>query len=225
MKIPNHIGVILDGNRRWAEENNLLAVQGHVEGVKRAKELVALAKDKGIKNLTLFVFSTENWKRSEKEVSFLMRLIEVFFEQEMQAYSLLNNVKVLIVGEREKLSQRIRSIVDAIEEKTKNNNLMTLNIALSYGGRGEIVSAIKKIMKKGISIDEINEQIMKDNLSIPDLDLIIRTGKEQRISNFFLWQAAYAELYFPNKYWPEFSENDFLEALVEYDKRKRRFGK
>ncbi len=225
MKIPNHIGVILDGNRRWAEENNLLAVQGHVEGVKRAKELVALAKDKGIKNLTLFVFSTENWKRNEKEVSFLMRLIEVFFDQEMKEYSLLNNVKVLIVGEREKLSQRIRSVVDAIEEKTKNNSLMTLNIALSYGGRGEIVSAIKKIMKKGISIDEIDEQIMKENLSIPDLDLIIRTGKEQRISNFFLWQAAYAELYFPNKYWPEFSESDFLEALVEYDKRKRRFGK
>ncbi|MDD4062480.1 MAG: polyprenyl diphosphate synthase, partial [Candidatus Pacebacteria bacterium] len=153
MKIPNHIGVILDGNRRWAEENGLLATQGHIEGVKRAKELVRYGKQNGVKNLTLFVFSTENWKRSEKEVGFLMRLIEVFFDQEMKEYSLLNNVKVLIVGEREKLSQRIRSVVDAIEEKTKNNSLMTLNIALSYGGRGEIVSAIKKIMKKGISID------------------------------------------------------------------------
>lgn len=225
MKIPNHIGVILDGNRRWAKENNLLAWDGHIEGVERAKELVALAKNKGIKNLTLFVFSTENWKRSEKEVTFLMKLIEKFFIQEMNESSLLDGVKVLVVGEKEKLSQRIRNVVDAIEEKTKDNNLMTLNIALSYGGRGEIVSAIKKIIKKGIPIDEINEQVMQDNLSIPDLDLIIRTGKEQRISNFFLWQTAYAELYFPNKYWPEFYGNDFEEALVEYDKRKRRFGK
>jgi len=224
MKIPNHIGVILDGNRRWAEENGLPATQGHLEGVKRAKELVSFAKENGIKNLTLFVFSTENWKRSEKEVNFLMKLIEVFFKEEITKNDLLKDVRVLIVGERERLSERIRKVVEAIEEKTKDNKSMTLNIALSYGGRGEIVSAIKNIIKKNIPVDDINEQVMRENLSIPDLDFIIRTGKEQRISNFFLWQAAYAELYFPNKYWPEFTNKDLLEALNEYDRRKRRFG-
>lgn len=224
MKIPNHVGVILDGNRRWAEENGLPATQGHLEGVKRAKELVSFAKENGIKNLTLFVFSTENWKRSEKEVNFLMKLIEVFFKEEITKNDLLKDVRVLIVGERERLSERIRKVVEAIEEKTKDNKSMTLNIALSYGGRGEIVSAIKNIIKKNIPVDDINEQVMRENLSIPDLDFIIRTGKEQRISNFFLWQAAYAELYFPNKYWPEFTNKDLLEALNEYDRRKRRFG-
>jgi undecaprenyl diphosphate synthase len=224
MKIPNHIGVILDGNRRWAEENGLPATRGHLEGVKRAKELVSFAKENGIKNLTLFVFSTENWKRSEKEVNFLMKLIEVFFKEEITKNDLLKDVRVLIVGERERLSERIRKVVETIEEKTKDNKLMTLNIALSYGGRGEIVSAIKNIIKKNIPVDDINEQVMRENLSIPDLDFIIRTGKEQRISNFFLWQAAYAELYFPNKYWPEFTNKDLLEALNEYDRRKRRFG-
>lgn len=224
MKIPNHIGVILDGNRRWAEENGLPATQGHLEGVKRAKELVSFAKENGIKNLTLFVFSTENWKRSEKEVNFLMKLIEVFFKEEITKNDLLKDVRVLIVGERERLSERIRKVIEAIEEKTKDNKSMTLNIALSYGGRGEIVSAIKNIIKKNIPVDDINEQVMRENLSIPDLDFIIRTGKEQRISNFFLWQAAYAELYFPNKYWPEFTNKDLLEALNEYDRRKRRFG-
>ena len=178
--------------------------------------------------LTLFVFSTENWKRGADEVGFLMDLIEKFFREEHEKNkedSLFGKIKLKVVGERGKLSDKIKEIIKKVEEDTKNNTSMILNIALSYGGRMEIVEAIKKIIEKKIPLNEINEKVMKENLSVPDLDLIIRTGREQRLSNFFIWQSAYSELYFSNKYWPDFSEDDFDKALKEYERRQRRFGK
>jgi len=228
MNTPGHIGIILDGNRRWAKERSLLSFEGHVKGLEVVKKTIIHARKRGINILTLFVFSTENWKRSAPEVSFLMELIRKFFKEEYQNKnegSLFDEIKVRIVGEKEKLSKKIRSIIEEVEEGTKNNGSMVLNIALSYGGRMEIVEAIKKIIEKKIPLNKIDEKVMKDNLSVPDIDLIIRTGHEQRLSNFFIWQAAYSELYFLNKYWPDFTEEDFDEALREYERRQRRFGK
>ncbi len=227
-KTPNHIGIILDGNRRWAKEKGLPSFEGHAKGMEAVRKIIIHARKRGIKMLTLFVFSTENWKRGAREVGFLMGLIEKFFREEYQKKgekSLFNKIRVRVVGERNRLSKKIRDIIEEVEEGTRNNASMAINIALSYGGRMEIVEAIKSIIDKKIPIEKINEKVMKDNLSVPDLDLIIRTGNEQRLSNFFIWQAAYSELHFPNKYWPEFSENDFDDALDEYDRRQRRFGK
>lgn len=228
MNNPGHIGIILDGNRRWAKERGLPSFEGHIKGREAVRKTIIHARKRGINMLTLFVFSTENWKRNAREVGFLMGLIERFFKEEYQNKdddSLFDKIKVRVVGEREKLSRKVREIVEEIEEATKNNGSMVLNIALSYGGRMEIIEAIKRIIEKKIPLDEIDEKVMRDSLSVPDLDLIIRTGHEQRLSNFFIWQAAYSELYFPNKYWPDFTEEDFDEALGEYERRQRRFGK
>ncbi len=227
MKTPEHVGIILDGNRRWAKNRGLSSFKGHIEGMEAVKKTIFYARERGIKMLTLFVFSTENWKRSSREVNFLMNLIEKFFRKEYKKKngdSIFEKVRVKIVGERDKLSKKIKVVVDEIEEGTKENDSMILNIALSYGGRMEIIEAIKGIIEKKIPLNEIDEKVMRDNLSVPDLDLIIRTGHEQRLSNFFIWQAAYSELYFPNKYWPDFTENDFDEAIEEYGRRQRRFG-
>ncbi len=225
MNGPGHIGIILDGNRRWAKERGLPSFEGHAQGLEVVRRTVAHARKRGIKTLTLFVFSTENWKRGAREVGFLMGLIEKFFRDEYRKKDLFDKIRVRVVGEREKLSKKIKEIIEEVEEGTKDNEAMTLNVALSYGGRMEIVEAIKRIIEKKIPLDKINEKVMRDSLSVPDLDLIIRTGHEQRISNFFIWQAAYSELYFPNKYWPDFTEDDFDEALDEYERRQRRFGK
>lgn len=228
MNNAEHIGIILDGNRRWAKERGLPPSEGHIKGLGTAKKAIIHAQKRGMKMLTLFVFSTENWKRGADEVGFLMDLIEKFFREEHEKNkedSLFGKIKLKVVGERGKLSDKIKEIIKKVEEDTKNNTSMILNIAFSYGGRMEIVEAIKKIIEKKIPLDEINEKVMKDNLSVPDLDLIIRTGREQRLSNFFIWQSAYSELYFSNKYWPDFSEDDFDEALKEYERRQRRFGK
>jgi undecaprenyl diphosphate synthase len=157
-----------------------------------------------------------------------MDLMEKFFREEHEKNkedSLFGKIKLKVVGERGKLSDKIKKIIKRVEEDTKNNTSMILNIAFSYGGRMEIVEAIKKIIEKKIPLNEINEKVIKENLSVPDLDLIIRTGREQRLSNFFIWQSAYSELYFSNKYWPDFSEDDFDKALKEYERRQRRFGK
>ncbi len=222
---PGHIGIILDGNRRWAKERGLPPFEGHIEGLEAIRKTVIHARKSEIKMLTLFVFSTENWKRGAREVSFLMGLIEKFFKEEYNKKELFDKIKVRVVGDRKKLSQKIKEIIKEVEEETKDNEAMILNIALNYGGRMEIIEAIKKIIKKKIPLDKIDEKVMRNNLSVPDLDLIIRTGYEQRISNFFIWQAAYSELYFLNKHWPDFTEGDFDGALEEYRRRQRRFGR
>ncbi|MGB3988269.1 MAG: polyprenyl diphosphate synthase [Minisyncoccales bacterium] len=225
MKSPGHIGIILDGNRRWALKKGLPSFEGHIKGLEAVKKTVKHAQKRGVEILSLFVFSTENWKRSKEEVDFLMSLIEKLFRDEYQKKDLFDKIKVRVVGERDRISKKIKEIIEQVEEETKNNSDMVLNIALSYGGRAEIIEAIRKIVDKKISPEEIDERVMRDNLSVPDLDLIIRTGYEQRLSNFFIWQAAYSELCFPNKYWPDFNEKDLDEAIDEYNQRQRRFGK
>jgi undecaprenyl diphosphate synthase len=223
-----HIGIILDGNRRWALEKGVKPYQGHKKGLETARKTIEHAYKRGLTMLTLFVFSTENWKRPKMEVNFLMGLIEEFFNKEFKKNKkseLFQGIKVKVIGQREKFSKKINRIINKIEETTEKNKGMILNIALSYGGRMEIVEVIKKAVKDSLSEKEITEKYVAQNLSIPDMDLIIRTGKEKRLSNFFIWQAAYSELYFMDKYWPEFNEQDFDKALEYYQLRQRRFGK
>jgi len=224
MKIPHHLGIILDGNRRWAKEKGLTPFEGHKKGLEKVKKVIAWSKDRGIKVLTLFVFSTENWKRSKKEVNFLMKLAQIALTKNLKKFY-KQGVKFKIIGQREKLPKSLQKAIEKVEKETKNNKVMLLNIALSYGGRAEIVQAFKKIIKKKIPPESINEDVISENVWTTDLDLIIRTGKEQRLSNFLIWQAAYSELHFFKKYWPDFTENDLDKALKEYSWRQRRFGK
>ncbi len=223
--IPHHLGVIIDGNRRWARKRGLPTLQGHKKGLERLKSLVRWAKERGVKILTVYIFSTENWDRSEKEVNYLMNLFRKVFEDSSQLAE-DESVRVKIVGEEEMAPKDIRKKIKKIKKETKDNKEMTVNLAFSYGGRKEIVHAVKKIVKKGIKLENIDEKLISNNLYIPDnLDFIIRTGMEKRISNFLVWQLAYAEFYFLDKYWPAFTEKDLDEALEDYSNRQRRFGK
>ena len=224
-EIPYHLGIIVDGNRRWAEERGLKTIEGHREGFENIKRTIKLCKEKGIKILTLFVFSTENWKRSKEEVSYLMELFKKAFTDKDVKEIYKNNVRVKIVGDRSLLSNLLKKMVSNIEEETKNNKKLFLNFALSYGGRNEVVQAMKKIVKKNIPIRDIDEKMISENLLLPDADLIVRLGKVKRISNFLIWQSAYSELFFLDKYWPDFNEEDLDMLLSDFANRKRRFGK
>ena len=224
-KNPHHLGIIIDGNRRWAKERRLPVFEGHRKGLEKIKELINWSKDRGIRILTLFVFSTENWKRSKKEVSYLLKLLEQAFNKKNIQKIHKEGIKIRVIGQREKLPKSLQKTIKNIEKLTKNNRGMILNFALSYGGRVEIAEAIKNIIKKKIPPEKITEDIISQNLWTSDLDLLIRTGKEQRISNFLIWQVAYSELYFCKKYWPAFTEKDLDKALREYSRRQRRFGK
>jgi len=224
-KIPHHLGIIIDGNRRWAKERGLPALEGHRRGLERLKELIDWSKERGIKVLTLFVFSTENWKRSKVEVNYLMRLLGQALSKKNIQKIHQEGIKIRVIGQRERLPGSLQKTIKDVEELTKSNKGMVLNFALSYGGRAEIVEAIKNVIKKKIPLEKITEDMISQNLWTSDVDLIIRTGKEQRISNFLIWQAAYSELYFCPKYWPEFSEKDLDRALQQYACCQRRFGK
>lgn len=223
-KSLKHLGIILDGNRRWAKEKGLSTFEGHRIGLRKVKDVTEWCLEKGIKTLTVFIFSTENWKRSKVEVNYLMKLAYKATTVDLKGFA-KKGVKVNIIGERQRLPEFVKKGIREIERATNKNKKMTLNLALSYGGRGEIVQAIKNIVKKKISAKKITESLISENLWTSDLDMIIRTGKEKRISNFLIWQAAYAELYFLEKYWPAFNKRDLNKALAVYDKRKRRFGK
>ncbi|MFH1423708.1 MAG: polyprenyl diphosphate synthase [Candidatus Nealsonbacteria bacterium] len=225
--IPYHLGIIIDGNRRWAKERGLPTLIGHRKGLNRVKQVLGWAKNRGIKILTLFVFSTENWERSESEVNYLMRLLRQGLNDFKRNIKKINKdgIRIKIIGQKEKVPAGLHKIIHELEELTQNNKEMTVNIALSYGGRAEIASAIKNIIKKKISPDEITEKTISENLWTSDVDLLIRTGKEQRISNFLIWQSAYAELYFSEKYWPDFTEEDLDKALDDFAARNRRHGK
>lgn len=224
MKIPHHLGIILDGNRRWANDRGLPFFEGHRRGLRKVKSAIKWCREKGIGALSLFVFSTENWKRTKGEVDFLMKLGERAIIENLEELGRAG-IKVRMIGQREKLSAALQKAAEKAEELTKNNKAMTLNFALSYGGRAEITEAVKKIIKKRIPPEKITEKMISENLWVSDLDLIIRTGKEQRLSNFLIWQAAYSELYFSPKYWPDFTEKDLEAALREYTLRSRRFGR
>ncbi len=230
-KLPNHVAIIMDGNTRWAENNNLDKNDGHKEGVKKARLAVEFFLENKIKNLTLFAFSTENWGREKKEVKALLKLfLEAINEQ---TPDLINNkVKLNFIGEISRFDKTLINKIKSSQTKTsKYVSKMSLNIAISYGGRWDIEQALKSIvkdiLKRKIKVKNIDESLIANYLStslIPDPDLIIRSAGEQRISNFYLWQAAYSEIYFSKKRWPDFNERDFKKALDEYAQRKRKFG-
>jgi len=229
-KLPEHIAIIMDGNGRWAKKRGLLRTAGHRAGVKTVKKIVRIAGDIGLKYLTLFTFSTENWKRPKDEVSAIMRLLEQTTKRELSEL-LENNVRLIATGNIENLPPKKREVLlDAIE-RTKNNTGLILNLALSYSGRAEILQAIKNIASdlssKKIIPDDINDELFSSYLQtngLPDPDLLIRTSGEMRISNFLLWQTAYTELYVTDVLWPDFNEDDFLKAIADYQRRDRRFG-
>ena len=230
-KLPNHVAIIMDGNTRWAENKNLDKNDGHKEGVKKARLAVEFFLENKIKNLTLFAFSTENWGRQKKEVKALLKLfLEAINEQTPDLIK--NKVKLNFIGDISRFDKVLINKIKSSQIKTsKYDSKMSLNIAISYGGRWDIEQALKSIVKdiskRKIKIKNIDESLITDYLStslIPDPDLIIRSAGEQRISNFFLWQAAYSEIYFLKKLWPDFNEGDFEKALDEYAERKRKFG-
>lgn len=222
--IPQHLGIILDGNRRWAKEKGLPSFEGHRRGLETVKKVINYCKKRGVKALTLFVFSTENWKRAEKEVNFLMRLTKKALTNDFEKLG-SEGVRIKVIGQKTKLPEDLQKDIKDVEKLTQNNREMTLNLALSYGGRAEIVEAIKKIVKQKINPEKITEDVIKNNLWTSDVDLVIRTGKEQRISNFLIWQSAYSEFYFCPKFWPDFTQKDLDKAFTEYARRQRRFGK
>ena len=229
--IPNHIAIIMDGNGRWAKQKNKSRDYGHKEGEKSVKKIVKACAKLGVKNLTLFAFSTENWNRPKLEINFLMKLLLTSLNQELKTLT-KNNVRFKTIGNLEKLPKKLASYLINVTKKTQNNNRMTLTLALSYGAREEIVYAMQaigdKVKNNLISLKNIDESVINQHLYthyLPDVDLLIRTSGEKRISNFLLWQIAYAELYFTKKLWPDFSKEDLYEAIVNYQRRERRFGK
>ncbi|MBP3456874.1 MAG: di-trans,poly-cis-decaprenylcistransferase [Bacilli bacterium] len=220
--VPNHIGIIMDGNRRWAKEKNKKTIEGHLAGANRIISLAKYIFDKGVKYLSIYAFSTENFNRSAEEVSYLMGLIIKFFNErvnELHDY----NIKIVVSGLRDNLSKDVLKCIDNVVELTKNNTDGVLNVCLNYGGRREIVDAINKIKEANITVTEDNfgKYLYND---LPDLDFVIRTSGEERISNFMLWQISYAEFYFPKVYFPDFDEKEFDKALEIYNNRNRRFG-
>ena len=229
-KIPTHVAIIMDGNGRWAKKRNMPRVKGHYEGMQTVKKITKYASKLGIKYLTLYAFSTENWARPKEEVSYLMDLPEKMFTSFMPEL-MENNVKVEVIGVVEKLPENTRKAVEDAIEQTKNNTGLKLIFALNYGSKDEIVIAVKRIAQGAANneykVEEIDEQLISDNLftkDTPDPDLLIRTSGEQRISNFLLWQIAYSEFIFTKVAWPDFVEEEFYKALLEYQSRDRRFG-
>ena len=228
--VPAHVAVIMDGNGRWANQRNLPRIAGHRAGVKSVEEVIKGAKESGVKILTLYAFSTENWKRPKYEVQALFKLLENYIDT--QADSLTkNNIKLSVIGRLEGLPDAVRNKLKAIIEKTKDNTALTLNLALNYGARTEIVDAVRAIVSdcasKRIRLEDIDEKIFSNYLytkDLPDPDLLIRTSGEMRLSNFLLWQLSYSELYISKKLWPDFKKNDFLKAVKEYQSRQRRYG-
>lgn len=229
-KIPTHVAIIMDGNGRWAKKRNMPRVKGHYEGMQTVKKITKYASKLGIKYLTLYAFSTENWARPKEEVSYLMDLPEKMFTSFMPEL-MENNVKVEVIGVVEKLPENTRKAVEDAIEQTKNNTGLKLIFALNYGSKDEIVTAVKRIAQGATNneykVEEIDEQLISDNLftkDTPDPDLLIRTSGEQRISNFLLWQIAYSEFIFTKVAWPDFVEEELYKALLEYQSRDRRFG-
>lgn len=221
-----HIAIIMDGNRRWAKSNNLPSAVGHKKGVDALKTTVMACHKFGIKYLTVYAFSTENWNRKPEEVNFLMELLAHTIKNELNdLYE--NGVVISFIGDLEKLNKKLQKILSDAVEKTKSNTGVNLQIAFNYGARDEIVNAVKKIANENIKAEDITEELISKKLytsNVPDPDLLIRTGGEMRISNYLLWQVAYAEFLVTPKFWPEFDENSLAEAVIEFKNRQRRFG-
>jgi len=225
-KIPAHVGIIMDGNGRWAELRGFPRIEGHRRGAERAKEIITAANEVGIKVLTLYTFSIENWQRPETEVTMLMKLLEIYLRNEFKEF-MEKGIVFRTIGEIWRLPENIQSLISETEEKTARNNGMTLVAALSYGGRNEIIRAVKKLVSSGVDPEKITEEFFDSSLDtagLPSPDLIIRTSGERRVSNFLLWQGAYSEFYFTDTLWPDFTKNEFSVALHDYQMRERRFG-
>lgn len=228
--LPSHIAIIMDGNRRWAKNHKLDVRLGHKKGAETLEKIVRYANKIGIKYLTVYAFSTENWKRSKEEVGALMLLLQNYLDDFAKRAD-TENIKINMLGTKENLSKGLLKSIENAINKTKNNTGITFNVAFNYGGRDEIVNAVKKIadnIKNGeINPNEITEELIAENLytkNMPDPDLLIRTSGEIRTSNFLPWQLVYSEFYFTEKLWPDFSENDLDEAILEFNKRTRKFG-
>lgn len=229
--IPKHIGIIMDGNGRWAIERGLSRTEGHREGIESVRDIVKASSQLGISYLTLYAFSLENWKRPSSEVGVLMKLLEFYLKKEVAELH-QNGVRLLAIGKLSSLPKSVQKLLFRAIELTSNNTGLTLTLALSYSGRWDIVRAVQILsldVRRGkLSPEDISEEIFSSYLQtayLPDPDLIIRTSGEMRLSNFLLWESAYSEIYITDKYWPEFRRNDFYEAIRNYSKRERRFGK
>jgi len=229
-KIPQHLAIIMDGNGRWAERRGLPRSAGHREGAKTVRKIIASCLDFNIPILTIFAFSIENWKRPKNEITFLIKLFERVLSKE-KANLVKNNIKINFIGRLNNLPNSLTKKMKELHESTKKNNKLILNIAINYSGRTEIVDALKSILlkidKKTLSIEGINENTIKDNLytnNLPDPDLLIRTAGEMRVSNFMLWQIAYTELWVTPVFWPDFDENNLVEAIRNFQKRVRKYG-
>lgn len=228
--IPQHIAIIMDGNGRWASRRALPKIAGHRAGVKAAENVIQAAGDLGVKVLTLYTFSTENWKRPKSEVDALFKLLEDYLDKEGEKIH-KNNIRFRTIGRLSELPGPLKNKIEAQIEKTKNNTGLTLNLALNYGGRPEIIDAVRKVakdVKEGrVNIENIDEELFKDYLytkGLPDPDLLIRTSGESRVSNFLLWQISYSEICITKKLWPDFKKEDLKKLVREYQKRDRRFG-
>jgi len=222
-KIPVHVGIIMDGNGRWAKKRGLPRIEGHKKGAEVAEKIISFAKELGIKYITLYAFSTENWKRPKEEVNFLFTLMYQYILTKLPKF-IENDTRFKVIGRIDELPDFLKEGFRDIERKTAHCSSMTAVFAVNYGGRQEIVDAVKKIVEKG---EPVTEEAIAKNLyfpELPDVDLIIRTSGEMRISNFLLWRASYAELWFTKTLWPDFTEEEFLEAIKDYSKRERRFG-
>jgi undecaprenyl diphosphate synthase len=228
--IPQHVAIIMDGNGRWAQQQGKRRVMGHKAGVESVRATVSCARKLGVKALTLFAFSSENWQRPEKEVNVLMDLFMFVLTREVKRLH-KNNIKFQVVGDLNRFSDKLQQKITEAEKLTENNTSMVLSIAANYGGRWDITNAAKKVAKQvlenTLAIEEINEQVLNNHISLaqlPELDLLIRTGGDYRISNFLLWQAAYAEFYFTDVLWPDFDDAQLKKAVATFNQRERRFG-
>jgi len=226
-ELPKHVAIIMDGNGRWAKQRHMPRIAGHKAGVKSARMAVEVCARNKISALTLFAFSSENWNRPRKEVDLLMDLFISSLREEAQAIH-ENNIRMQIIGDRSAFSDKLQSRIAEVESLTENNSGMTLSVAANYGGRWDIIQAVQQIIQEGISAEEVDQSAIEKHLMLSDLpapDLFIRTGGEHRISNFLLWQIAYTEQYFSDILWPDFTEQHFAQAFIDFAGRQRRFGR
>ncbi|MCS7165346.1 MAG: polyprenyl diphosphate synthase [Candidatus Calescibacterium sp.] len=223
-RLPNHVAFIMDGNRRWSKKNGFPPYVGHKKGFINFKEIILFSKEIGIKELSFFAFSKENWKRSKEEVFFLFDLMLYYIDRELVRI-VEEGVRVRIIGDRQNIPEKLREAFDKIEEYSKGFNKILVNVMVNYSGQYDVMQAIRKIIQQGYSDNEITYDLINSFLLISSPDLLIRTGGEYRISNFILFQLAYTELYFSPKMWPDFGIEDLIEAIIDYQKRERRWGK
>ncbi len=224
--IPRHIGYIVDGNRRWAKKYGLPTYEGHLAGYNALRDVAFATLEAGVDFMSIYVFSTENWKRSQEEVSNLMSLILRLFTTDAKIFH-EKNIRLKVLGMRDGLNKKILNAIDALEEKTQDNSAGTLVVCLNYGGQREIVDAVKKIVQSGVAAEAVDEDLIAENLyggEVPPVDVIVRTSGEKRLSNFMLWRAAYSEFIFLDKMWPEMTKDDVTAIIEEYTRRHRRFG-